>query len=109
VITAEGTLFTIRCEAVFNTHPRVWRSALVGIGPLGRQRPVIVVQTWPDQQVRGAADWGKLSAELKQIGKFNPLTATIEDLLWHPAMPVDIRHNAKIFREKLAVWAAHKL
>ena len=24
----------------------------------------------------------------------------------HPKFPVDIRHNAKIFREKLAVWAA---
>jgi olefin beta-lactone synthetase len=24
----------------------------------------------------------------------------------HPSFPVDIRHNAKIFREKLAVWAA---
>jgi olefin beta-lactone synthetase len=30
-------------------------------------------------------------------------------VLFHPAFPVDIRHNAKIFREKLAVWAAKEL
>jgi WD40 repeat protein len=27
----------------------------------------------------------------------------------HAGFPVDIRHNAKIFREKLAVWAAERL
>ena len=31
VITSEGTLFTIPCEAVFNRHPGVVRSALVGV------------------------------------------------------------------------------
>ena len=33
VVTAGGTLYTIPCEAVFNTHPEVARSALVGVGP----------------------------------------------------------------------------
>ena len=36
-------------------------------------------------------------------------TKGIETILFHPAFPVDIRHNAKIFREKLAVWAARRL
>jgi len=26
-------------------------------------------------------------------------------VLFHPEFPVDMRHNAKIFREKLALWA----
>jgi stearoyl-CoA desaturase (delta-9 desaturase) len=30
-------------------------------------------------------------------------------LLIHRSFPVDIRHNAKIFREKLSVWAQKKL
>ena len=30
----------------------------------------------------------------------------VKTILYHPSFPVDIRHNAKIFREKLAVWAA---
>jgi hypothetical protein len=37
------------------------------------------------------------------------LTAGILDVLVHPSLPVDIRHNAKIFREKVAVWASREL
>ncbi len=44
VITAVGTMYTIPCEAIFNQHPRVFRSALVGVGPRGDQTPVIVVE-----------------------------------------------------------------
>jgi hypothetical protein len=33
----------------------------------------------------------------------------LEHVLMHPAFPVDIRHNAKIGREKLAVWARAEL
>ena len=43
----------------------------------------------------------KLLDELRAIGQANPLTSCIQDFLLHPALPVDIRHNAKIFREKL--------
>jgi hypothetical protein len=68
-----------------------------------------VFETWPDQQPRGADDRRALFAELRELARTNPLTAEIDDLLWHPALPVDIRHNAKIFREKLAPWAARKL
>ncbi len=43
--------------------------------------------------------------ELKVIGAKHDQTRGITDFLIHPDFPVDIRHNAKIFREKLAVWA----
>ena len=36
-------------------------------------------------------------------------TRAIQTILFHPSFPVDIRHNAKIFREKLAAWAAERL
>ena len=36
-------------------------------------------------------------------------TSGISAILFHPAFPVDIRHNAKIFREKLAVWAEEQM
>ncbi len=32
VIGADRTWFTIPCEAIFNAHPHVYRSALVGLG-----------------------------------------------------------------------------
>ena len=32
-------------------------------------------------------------------------TAGLAAVLEHPGFPVDVRHNSKIAREKLAVWA----
>jgi acyl-CoA synthetase (AMP-forming)/AMP-acid ligase II len=109
VQTQAGTLFTIPCEAIVNKHPRVFRSALVGVGPPGKQRPVLIVETWPDQPVTSPADERQLLDEVKALAAGHPLTAGIHDFLHHPKFPVDIRHNAKIFREKLAVWAADRL
>jgi hypothetical protein len=36
-------------------------------------------------------------------------TRDIKDLLFHPSFPVDVRHNAKIGRERLALWAGKQL
>jgi len=109
VETARGPMYTIPCEAIFNQHPAIYRSALVGVGPRGRQRPVIIVEPWPGKLPRRSKSRAELVRELAQLGKANLLTESIEYFLIHPAMPVDIRHNAKIFREKLAPWAAQKL
>ncbi len=104
VLTADGPMHTICCEAVFNEHPQVLRSALVGIGEPDAQQPVIIVE------LRGkTADEQRLFAELRTLAVGNSLTAAIETFLVHPGFPVDIRHNAKIFREKLAVWAAEQV
>jgi hypothetical protein len=46
---------------------------------------------------------------LRALAQANPLTRSIHDFLLIHSMPVDIRHNAKIFREKLVPWAADKL
>ena len=48
----------------------------------------------------------QLTLELLELGKAQPHTRGIQHILFHPSFPVDIRHNAKIFREKLAAWAA---
>ncbi|MEW6288898.1 MAG: fatty acid CoA ligase family protein [Thermodesulfobacteriota bacterium] len=104
VRTASGTLYTVCCEAIFNEHPQVFRSALVGIGEAGRQLPVVIVE--PRARI---ADEQVFFAELAELGRQCPLTAGISRFLIHPSFPVDIRHNAKIFREKLAEWAAEKI
>lgn len=108
VVTAQGTLFTIPCEAVFNTHPLVSRTALVGVGASGAMTPVLCVEL---ADARGARTSGldSIRKELLEIGARYPHTRKIQTILFHPSFPVDIRHNAKIFREKLAVWAARKL
>ncbi|HSH93287.1 MAG TPA: peptide synthase, partial [Roseimicrobium sp.] len=105
VITDAGTLFTIPCEAIFNTHPEVFRSALVGVSRHGRTEPVICIELDPETHRQPEA---AIRAELLKLGAANPPTRDIKTVLFHPAFPVDIRHNAKIFREKLAVWAAQQ-
>jgi acyl-CoA synthetase (AMP-forming)/AMP-acid ligase II len=104
VQTEKETLYTICCEAIFNEHPKVFRSALVGIGEPGRQLPVLLVE--PNERI---ADEAGFLAELAELGRQNSVTAGISRFFIHPSFPVDIRHNAKIFREKLAVWAAEKI
>ncbi|MCD6526934.1 MAG: AMP-binding protein [Desulfuromonas sp.] len=105
VETGQETLFTIPCEAVFNTHPQVYRTALIGIGD-SNQQAVLCVEL---HQKTTADQKQQILDDLRQIQKTFPHTKAITDILFHPAFPVDIRHNAKIFREKLAIWAAKEL
>lgn len=102
VRTKHGELYTVPCEAVFNTHPDVFRTALVGVpaGGEGVRKPVLCVELEP-----GVEPGEPLTEELLALGAKHEHTRGIGTVLYHKAFPVDIRHNAKIFREKLAVWA----
>ena len=62
-----------------------------------------------DQDATPLTDEDTLRRELLALGAAHPHTRGIQTILFHPAFPVDIRHNAKIFREKLAVWAARAI
>jgi acyl-CoA synthetase (AMP-forming)/AMP-acid ligase II len=105
VVTSQGTLFTIPCEGVFNAHPAVARTALVGVMREGAVEPVLCVE--PDAEKPHSAE--ALRRELLALGAAHEHTRGIRTMLFHKSFPVDIRHNAKIFREKLAVWAARQL
>jgi acyl-CoA synthetase (AMP-forming)/AMP-acid ligase II len=109
VQTANGTLFTVPCEAIFNQHPDVFHSALVGIAPAGKQKPVIVIEPHPDKFPASAGDIARFTDELLQLGEANPMTAGILTVLFHRSFPVDVRHNVKISRDKLAAWAVEHL
>ncbi len=106
VRTAGGDLYTVCCEGVFNAHPLVRRTALVGVGEPGAQRPVMCVETEP--AVTGE-QWSSLVARLRALAATVPQTAGLDIFLRHPEFPVDIRHNAKIGREWLAGWAEQRL
>jgi len=106
VVTQSGTLYTIPCEAVFNIHPDVYRTALVGIKMNGKIEPVICVEL---EETSKGKDLAKIEHELLALGAGKPHTKSIKTVLFHDGFPVDIRHNAKIFREKLGVWAQKKL
>jgi len=128
VETRQGLMLPVPCEAIFR-HPAVLRTALVGVGQRGEQRPVLVVQLKDEFRVsssgsrasspgsRGAEgrrgpetlSKDKLVEELLALGAQYEHTRQIQDVLFHPSFPMDVRHNAKIQREKLAVWAASQL
>jgi len=101
VVTRERTYFTVPCEAIFNTHTRVRRTALVGVHRDGEVRPVLCVELERNTTADDA-----LTGELKALGSAHEHTRAIDTVLYHPGFPVDIRHNAKIGREKLAAWAS---
>ena len=54
------------------------------------------------------AHQANLFDELTEIAKQHPQTQGITLFYIHKGFPMDIRHNAKIFREKLAVWAQNQ-
>ena len=106
IITPTQTLFTIPCEAIFNRHAHVFRSALVGVRPRPKQKPVICIELEKTGQKKNKR---KITEELLELAKTSVLTQDIDTILYHKAFPVDIRHNSKIFREKLAIWAAARV
>ncbi len=106
VVSSRETLYTIPCESIFNTHPLVHRSALVGIGPPTSQLPVVCIEL---KKTKGRIHRKTVRAELLDLAARHDLTRDIKILLFHDSFPVDIRHNAKIFRERLAVWAARRV
>ncbi len=102
VIGTDRTWFTIPCEAIFNQHPHVYRSALVGLGTRGSQQPVILIEPHERFRPRTNEAKAKLIQELAELAARNPLTTRIQDIRIYPkSLPVDIRHNSKIFREQL--------
>ncbi|MGN6444546.1 alpha/beta fold hydrolase [Amnibacterium sp.] len=75
------------------------RAAAVGVGPVGTQQLVVVLE--------GAegplADPAVAEAVRAEVGR--PVAA----VLAVPALPTDIRHNAKIDRTRMAAWATSVL
>ncbi|WP_405495268.1 fatty acid CoA ligase family protein [Streptomyces sp. NBC_00096] len=106
VRTAGNDLYTVLCEGVFNAHPLVRRSALVGIGPAGTQQPVVCVET---ERPLDAEAWRDLVAELRAAAAEHVPVLGSAPFLRHAGFPVDIRHNAKIGREELGRWAERRL
>jgi len=100
------TYYTVPCEAIYNNHPDVFRSALVGVAAKdNRIVPVIIVEPEKESHISES----RLITEVTELGGKFSLTKNITHYLIHKDFPVDIRHNAKIFREKLAIWATAEL
>ena len=94
--------YSICCEGVFNVHEKVYRTALIGLQRDGNTVPALCVELETQLQ---PIDQVGLRDELLELGTQYEHTKVIRDIFFHPGFPVDIRHNAKIDRARLAVWA----
>ena len=104
---ANGRLFPLTCEPIFDAHPAVRRSGLVGVrvsDSSPHATPVICVEVED-----GLRDLGALREELLAIAAGNPTTRAIRNVLFHSRLPVDPRHNSKIERPELSRWATEHL
>lgn len=106
--TREGLCMPVPTENVVNLHPRVRRSALVGVGRRGQERPTLIVEPEDKDLLRAAGGADELRAELRTLldarwREGEP--PAVERVRLHRGLPVDVRHNAKIRREVLKRWA----
>ena len=106
VITEDHIYYSVSVEGVFNAHPSVFRSALVRLNILGKVEAGICIELEPHTKKPKIKI---LSEELLEIASRNPVTSGILHIFYHHAFPVDIRHNAKINREKLSRWAQKRI
>ncbi|MCX6111417.1 MAG: fatty acid CoA ligase family protein [Proteobacteria bacterium] len=95
-----GDMYTEICEGIFNAQPKVYRSALVGRGAPGQMVPVLCVEA--DEHLKKEQKL-LLSRALRQTALAHPATRAVEEFRFYDGLPVDIRHNSKIFREQLKV------
>jgi len=95
-----GTFFTEQIEGIFNAHPCVYRSALVGVN----REPVLWVE--PEHNVQ---DKDKIERELIELGKDHPQASQIKTFLFMKKFPTDVRHNSKIIREQLTRLAIKRM
>ncbi len=107
ITTASGQLYPLMCEPIFDAHPAVARSGLVGIPQAGSttQVPVICIELAAGHG-RNSSELSALRDELLKLAAGHPNTQTIRHLLFRDRLPVDPRHNSKIERPALAKWAA---
>ena len=100
VVTSERTHFALCCEPVFNTHPDVVRTALVGPRLAGgaTATAVMCVELKPEARDRSA----QVARELQALADGHDATKGIDRFAFIDRLPVDKRHNAKIDRPALA-------
>ena len=99
--TEQCRMLTVPCESIINTYPLVYRSALVGAGKPGKQTPVVFVELLPGKEPATESEKEQLLDELKSLAGSHWQTSGIEHFEIHEKLPVDIRHNSKIFRERM--------
>lgn len=108
VETKSGKLYSEQVEPIFNDHPEVIRTALIGHGKYPIQRAALVIEPVDPSVVNNSSKCRALGRLLRTQTRTHPLVGRINLFYFHPGFPVDVRHNAKIHRLALTAWAETK-
>ena len=73
-----------------------------GFGNKNAQTPVLCVEL---EQGEERVDAATVIENLRKRARAQEMTWHLHTFLIHPGFPTDVRHNAKISREKPAPWA----
>ncbi len=99
-----GPMYSVCCEAIFNEHPEVYRSALISLGDAAPFEPAIVIEPEPGHFPMTPAAEQRFASELLDLGSKALHTSNIKRVYFHRSFPVDTRHNVKINRDALREW-----
>lgn len=97
VIIKDDVMFTEQIENIFNAHPQVSRTGLVGVDG----EPIL----WVELERGVKVNKEKIVAELKFLAAHHPQASRIRNFRFLKKFPTDVRHNSKIIREKLTELA----
>lgn len=105
ITTTQGVLAPVASEQRIETLQDVSMAAVVGVGPVGTQVAVAVVQVNPYPNFTGEASTALTDQVRKVVGDAVDIAA----VLVVKRLPVDRRHNSKVDRTAVALWASRTL
>ncbi len=97
-----GDLPTEAVEPAFRAHPDVARCALIGLGTKAPFLPALVVEPREGRFPGNGGERERFIEGLRACARGNPAAARVDTFLFQAKLPVDVRHNAKIHRLRLA-------
>ncbi|MGQ7788810.1 alpha/beta fold hydrolase [Nesterenkonia sp. K-15-9-6] len=109
ITTPDGPVGPGTVETPVDALDEVTRSAAVGVGPSGTQAVVVIVEPdGPDRPLRTGRS-PLASPEFASAVRHAAGDVPVSAVLVLDELPTDIRHNSKIDRTRLALWAEKAL
>ncbi|MBC2606721.1 AMP-binding protein [Pelagicoccus albus] len=100
--TSFGGFCPVRCEAIFNQHPRVQRSILIALQKNGKTRPGLVVETKVGELPKRGVEESRFKAELLQIAADCEETAIVLDIFFSDSLPLEDGGLESVDRKRLS-------
>ena len=98
-------LSSVQCEAIFNRHPHIKRSALITYTKGNNTHPGLVIERRDRKKLKGKKQQD-FEKELLNLAQSTSFTREIQHFFYSSSLPVDRRHRAKIDRLLLGEMAS---